>query len=108
MTPDTIVIQFAIAVFDISSGTCLYEFPERFVRCTEEADGKTKPIYDHLYEVVETLIDTRRSKFVNVRTLEPLDTDDMIYYTHQVTFSGRSCWICAGPRSGSGIAKNGS
>jgi len=55
MTPILSVIPFSFSIIDVSNSVILAELPERFVRCNE--DGTPDP--DHLYEVVETLVEAR-------------------------------------------------
>lgn len=96
MTPNNTISPFRFEIIDISNSFVLVELPERFVRCAE--DGT--PDADHLYEVVETLVEARGFE-VALRMSLIHEDNHGIYYPHVVQFGAISGWVRAtavGPR----------
>lgn len=91
MTPNTTVQPFNFEIIDISNAyTLLCTLPERFVRCNE--DGT--PDADHLYEVVETLVEARG--FDTALRLS-LIQGEASYFSHAVQLGAICGWVRATP-----------
>lgn len=90
MTPLTTVQPFHFSIIDISNSVILAELPERFVRCNE--DGTPDP--DHLYEVVEILVEAHG--FETALRMALIYGEDA-YYPHVVQIDDVSGWVRAVP-----------
>jgi hypothetical protein len=89
MTPLTTVRPFKFEIIDLSNSFVLVEFPERFVRC----DLSGVPDADHLYEVVETLVEARGFETTLRMALVPTECDT--YYPQVVQFGAINGWVRA-------------
>ena len=90
MTPTNTVCPFIFAIVDISNSYVLVELPERFVKCDENGI----PDADHLYEVAETLVETREWE-VALRMSLIYENNQGVYYPHVVQFGAINGWVRA-------------